>query len=48
LWFPEYLKDPESLHASLAFPKPVALDAFMEGFRKTVKPEFVNFGDRPE
>ncbi len=48
LWFPDYLNDPEALHASLAFPKPVSLDAFMEGFRRTVKPEFVNFGDRPE
>ena len=48
LWFPNYLKDPEGLHASLPFPKPVSLDAFMEGFRKTVKPEFVNFGDKPE
>ena len=48
LWFPDYLQDPERLHASRAFPKPVSLDAFMEGFRKTVKPEFVNFGDRPE
>jgi hypothetical protein len=48
LWFPEYLKDPQALHATLAFPKPVSLDAFMEGFRTTVKPELVNFGDRPE
>jgi hypothetical protein len=48
LWFPGYLSDPEGLYGSLSFPKPVSLDAFMEGFRKTVKPEFVNFGDRPE
>jgi hypothetical protein len=48
LWFPGYLSDPEGLYASLSFPKPLSLDAFMEGFRKTVKPDFVNFGDRPE
>ena len=48
LWFPDYLKDPEGLYASLAFPKPLTYDAFLEGFRKTVKPEFVNFGDKPE
>lgn len=47
LWFPNYLSDPESLYDALAFPRPISLDAFLEGFRRTVKPEFVNFGDRP-
>ena len=44
LWFPNYLSDPEALYRALAFPRPLSLDAFLVGFRRTVKPELVNFG----